>query len=59
MAEELGTLLLVASNAAVFKLCQDLDQHFSERGHHEGRVQVAKATNGGKGCFPHIEVLIM
>ena len=59
MAEELGTLFLVAANATVLQLCQDLDQHFSEWGHHEGGIEVAKATNGGKCHFPYIKVLIV
>ena len=59
MAEELGALLLVSADATVFKLSQDLDQHFPERGHHEGGVQVAQATNGGKCRFPHVEVLVV
>ena len=45
VTKQLGTLLLVASNAAVFELRQDLNQHFSKGGHDKGRVEVAKATN--------------
>ena len=48
VAEELGALFLVAADATVLQLRQDLDQHLSERGHHEGGVEVTKATNGGK-----------
>ena len=61
MAEELGTLFLVVGDATVLQLRQDLDQHFSEQEHHNGEIEVAKATkvtNGGKCYFPYRIILI-
>ena len=52
MAEQLCTLLLVAADAAVLQLGQDLDQHFPEGGHDKGRVEVAEAGYDTHGKFP-------
>ena len=59
MAEALGTLFLVAANATVVQLRQDLDQHLLKGGYHQDGIEVAKATNGGMCCFLYIKVLIM
>ena len=58
VAEKLVTLLLVAADATELQLCQDLDQHISKGGHHKDRIEVAKATNGGKCCFLYIKGLV-
>ena len=49
MPQQLGTLFLVASHPTELQSSQDLDQDLAQGGHHEGRVQVAKATNDAHG----------
>ena len=57
MSQQLGTLLLAASDATVLQFRGDLNQHLAQGRHDKGGVQIAESANYAHGQFPDTKQL--